>query len=173
VAYCGCLENSSPATDRGFESYLFRSFNITTLPKLIAVVKMKSSSLLENLKTEELEKLAEDKLKDAKVLFEAGRYDGAFYICGYAVELGLKKKMCSTLGWDEYPSDGKYKILKTHDIEVLLHFSGAKKQIKKSFIFEWSTVIKWNPEIRYSSEARTAEDARFMIESAETILRNL
>lgn len=128
---------------------------------------------MENLKVENLKKLAEEKLTDAQVLYDAYRYDGAFYICGYAVELGLKMKICTTLGWDEYPSDGKYKFLKIHDFEVLLHFSGMEKHIKKSFMSEWSIVMKWNPETRYSSEVQTAEDAKFMIESTKAILRNL
>jgi HEPN domain-containing protein len=128
---------------------------------------------MENLTLENLEKLSEEKLRDADVLFGAGCYGGAFYICGYAVELGLKEKICITLGWDEYPSDGKYKFLKIHDFEVLPRFSGVEKHIKKSLMMEWSIVMKWNPENRYSSKDRTAEDAKLMIESTKTILRNL
>ncbi len=125
------------------------------------------------MKIAELEKLSRDRLSDAKALHKAGCYDGAFYMCGYAVELGLKKKICVTLGWDEYPSDGKYKFLKTHDFEVLLHFSGVEKRIKKLFTSEWSVAMKWNPESRYSLEIQTAERAQLMIESIEAIWRNL
>jgi HEPN domain-containing protein len=128
---------------------------------------------MENLTLENLEKLSEEKLRDADVLYGAGCYGGAFYICGYAVELSLKEKICITLGWDEYPSDGKYKFLKIHDFEVLLRFSGVEKHIKKSLMMEWSIVMKWNPENRYSYKDRTAEDAKLMIESTKAILRNL
>jgi HEPN domain-containing protein len=48
-----------------------------------------------------LQNLSIDRLEDAKALYEAGRHDGAFYICGYAVEVGLKKKICETLGWGD------------------------------------------------------------------------
>lgn len=131
---------------------------------------------VKSLKSEKLGELAEERLADAKALYEAKRYEGAFYICGYAVEIGLKKKICTTLEWDEYPGVGKdstkYASFKTHDLEVLLHLSGAEKR-KISFMAEWSVVMKWNPEIRYSSEKQTSEDVKLMIEATETLLKKL
>ena len=62
---------------------------------------------IKNLKPEELKELAEERLADTKALYQAKRYAGAAYICGYTLELGLKRKMCITLGWDEYAGDGK------------------------------------------------------------------
>jgi len=82
---------------------------------------------MEKIKIRDLQALAEERIADAKALFDAKRYSGAVYICGYAIELGLKKKISETLGWDEYAGDGKYKFLKTHDFEILLHFSGVEK----------------------------------------------
>lgn len=52
----------------------------------------------------ELKNLCTDRLEDATTLFKAGRYDGAFYICGYVVEMGLKMRICRTLGWEGYPN---------------------------------------------------------------------
>ena len=63
--------------------------------------------------------------------------------------------------------------MKTHDFEVLLHFSGVEKYVKKMFISEWSIVMKWNPETRYSLKPQTAEGTKLMIESVEAIWRNL
>src|SRR3972149_4648130 len=51
----------------------------------------------------ELLKIAEARLKDAKVLFNSKRYDGGIYLCGYAVEVALKARICSTLRWNGYP----------------------------------------------------------------------
>lgn len=44
----------------------------------------------------ELRKIAEERLKDAEALLAAGRYDGAIYLGGYVVELGLKRRICVT-----------------------------------------------------------------------------
>lgn len=124
-----------------------------------------------------MQNLSSDRLEDAKALYKAGRYDGAFYICGYAVELGLKKKICETLGWEGYPNTEsefrRLKSLKIHDLDTLLHFSGVESQLKKENFIEWSIVASWDPEIRYSSEKRTEQSAKLLLESAETLLRKL
>jgi HEPN domain-containing protein len=132
---------------------------------------------VENLKPKKLKELATDRLNDAKVLFEASRYDGAYYICGYAVEMALKHKICDTLGWDEYPSTGKgsekYKTFKTHDFEVLLHLSGVEKSIKTLLMAEWSVLKNWESETRYSSQRQIKEDVSLMIEATEILLEHL
>lgn len=130
---------------------------------------------MENLTPEKLNELAYERFADAKVLQTGDRLEGAVYICGYAVEMKLKYRICKTLDWDDYPSDGKERnrSFKTHKLEDLLHFSGAKKQIKARFIAEWSIVVKWDPEIRYSSEKQTREAVRNMIKATETLLNNL
>ena len=38
----------------------------------------------------DLQALAQAKLDDAKLLFDNGRFSNAYYLAGYAVELGLK-----------------------------------------------------------------------------------
>ena len=55
----------------------------------------------------EIEEIVQARLQDAEVLFESSRYDGSVYLCGYAVELGLKARICRTLQWDEYPTSGQ------------------------------------------------------------------
>lgn len=42
------------------------------------------------LKRSDLQSLAESKLRDAKILFEHERYSSAYYLAGYAVEIGIK-----------------------------------------------------------------------------------
>ena len=56
------------------------------------------------------------------------------YLAGYAVELALKARICETLGWSWFPSSsaefGSYRSLQTHDLKVLLEFSGIKNRVK-------------------------------------------
>ncbi len=122
----------------------------------------------------ELQNLCTDCLKDAKTLFNAGRFDGAFYICGYVVEMGLKKKICSTLGWQGYPKTKKefenFSSFKTHNLEVLLHLSGIEQEVKEKFMLEWSYVISWDPEIRYLSQKQSKQSAELMLTSSEKLL---
>ncbi|MFV9691345.1 MAG: HEPN domain-containing protein, partial [Desulfobacteria bacterium] len=90
----------------------------------------------------EITKIAKARLKDAEVLHSSRRYEGAVYLCGYAVELSLKARICKTLRWSGYPSTNNefrdYRSFKTHDLDVLLHLSGIEQRIKTELFAEWS-----------------------------------
>ena len=87
---------------------------------------------------EEIRKLANQRLKEAEILYQNGQYDGAYYLAGYAVELSLKAKICERLGlpnlFDETNSNNNSikgiseirKTLKTHNLTVLLILCGLK-----------------------------------------------
>ena len=55
----------------------------------------------------ELRKIAKAKLKDAELLYQHKRYDSAYYLVGYAVELALKAKNLSHLKVGRISSDRK------------------------------------------------------------------
>lgn len=101
----------------------------------------------------DLRALAEARLLDANVLFAHGRFDSAYYLCGYAVELALKARICVTLNWDGYPEKGSdfenLASLKTHKLRVLLALSGQGPRITTHYLGEWTSVKNWNPEVRY------------------------
>jgi len=126
----------------------------------------------------ELKKIARARIKDAEVLLTAKRYDGAAYICGYALELGLKARICRTLKWSGYPSTNKefanYRSFKTHDLDVLLHLSGIEEKIKTIFFGDWSNVANWNPEARYEPIGTVSEaDAYNMINATKNLIKVL
>lgn len=123
-----------------------------------------------------LRAIAAARLEDARQLLAAGRFDGAAYLCGYAVELALKARICDTLGWsDGFPETSRefqaYQSLKTHSLEVLLTFTGQQHNVKTNYLAEWSAVANWDPESRYKPIGAVAEaDAQLMINSATTLL---
>lgn len=126
----------------------------------------------------ELKRIARGRLKNADVLLNAGRYDGAIYLCGYAVEIALKARICSTLKWPGFPSTRRefegYQSFRTHDLDVLLHLSGAEEKIKTKYLAEWSIVVTWDPEVRYRTiGSALLQDASDMIQSTTAILRAL
>lgn len=123
----------------------------------------------------ELRNLAKARLRDAEALVDANRLAGANYICGYAIELWLKFRICKTLHWLEFPrSSSEFQGLnsfKIHDLDRLLRLSGIEDKVKSRFFTEWSIVSEWNPESRYNSNSTiTRTDAESMIESARTLL---
>ena len=122
----------------------------------------------------EIEKIVQARLEDAEVLFSASRFDGSVYLCGYAIELGLKARICSTLQWDTYPTSGKYNTFKTHDLDVLLHLTGLEDKVKLRYMVAWSIVAQWNPEARYNPIGNVkSSDAKDMLDSTKELLEQL
>lgn len=128
--------------------------------------------------TTDIRQIAKARLKDAQVLLAAQRYDGAVYLCGYAVEMALKARICKTLKWAGYPESRKefeqLSSFKAHDLDVLLRLSGREASVKSNFLMEWSAVSVWNPESRYKPiGSANASDAQLMLNSAAVLLRKL
>lgn len=126
----------------------------------------------------DLNKIAAARLKDAEILYKGKRYDGAVYLCGYAIEIALKNRICRTLKWIGFPSTNRefegLQSFKTHRLELLLSLSGQETKIRSKYLAEWSVVAKWEPEIRYSLIGTvTQTDALNIIESAKVIIKAL
>jgi len=126
----------------------------------------------------ELNKIAQARLEDAKALLQAGRYDGATYLCGYAVEVALKARICRILNWPEFPTTGgefqAYKSFQTHELDVLLRLSGQESGIKQQHFDLWNKVKVWKAESRYNViGTANAGDAQAMIQAADALLQIL
>ena len=117
---------------------------------------------------EEIKKLAKQRLEEAQILYKNGMCDGAFYLAGYSVELMLKAKICERLGipnlFDEANIDTNNikgigeirKMLKTHNLFILLIFSGLKikfdndKAVNKELAKASSLLFNaWDETVRY------------------------
>jgi len=123
-----------------------------------------------------LKAIARARLRDSKVLLKGKRLDGAAYLCGYAVEIALKARICRTLKWSEFPeTTAEFKGLqsvKTHDLEILLKLSGVEGRIKTKHMAEWSCVLNWDPEKRYQTTGGfTEQQARDVVAAATKLLR--
>jgi len=128
----------------------------------------------------DLLEIIQARIDDADALNAAGRFDGAIYLCGYAVELALKRRICITLRWPGFPSTrsefANFQSLKTHSLDILLSLSGHEKRIKKNPITfaAWSDVGSWDPEARYKPVGRaTAADAQKVLNSAKILVGKL
>ena len=126
----------------------------------------------------EFDKIARARLDDAKTLFAAARFDGATYLCGYAVEVALKARICRTLNWPEFPSTGSefqaYRSFQTHELDVLLRLSGQEARIKRNHFALWNTVAIWKADSRYNVIGTAQQsDAAAMTQAAEQLLEVL
>lgn len=128
--------------------------------------------------TKALRVIARARLRDAQVLLRAKRFDGAFYLCGYAVELALKARICRTLRWSGFPETAQdfkgLQSVRTHDLEILLRFSGVEARVKAAHLAEWSVVLGWNPEKRYQAIGQsTQQQAADMVTCVKRLLEVL
>ena len=120
---------------------------------------------------DELEKRARRWLDDSKVLHEAGRFESAVYLCGYAVEFALKSRICALHEWTSYRDD--LPGMRTHNLVNLFDFTALESR-KRVIQFAWDYISTWSPEIRYDSEASfTKERSQRMIVSAEILLKEV
>jgi hypothetical protein len=102
---------------------------------------------------QELKELTRLRVREAEALFQAACYNGAVYLCGYAVEAALKARICKLLGTEDYPDSGKYKaVYAVHNLDQLLFLAGlkGKAETQEAQIFNnWATASPWTPELRY------------------------
>jgi hypothetical protein len=122
--------------------------------------------------TKDLRAIARARLRDAQVLLNGKRFDGAFYLSGYAVELALKARICRTLKWPDFPRSGRefedFRSLRTHSLEVLLKFSGVAERVTARHAAEWAVVVRWDPEKRYQAiGALQPDEAEQMVKCVE------
>ncbi len=92
----------------------------------------------------EIRQLAKERLEEATILAANQKFDGAFYLAGYSVELMLKAKICDLWDIPNLFAEGNNnsqmgvsylrKAVQIHDLNVLLFFSGLKKDFDKDKI---------------------------------------
>ena len=114
----------------------------------------------------ELKQLAADRMEDARLLLDTGRWSAAYYLIGYAVETGLKA--CILKFVDETGvifTDRKFsEKCWTHKFDDLLRQADLepahRHEIKTNHVFSsfWSVAVTWTETCRYHQKSET--DAR-------------
>jgi HEPN domain-containing protein len=97
------------------------------------------------------------RLREARVLLRNGYYDGAYYLCGYAVESGLKACIAKKTKRHDFPDKNTVNESYTHDLTKLVKTAGLglelDKEIQSAPIFDmnWSIVKDWSEASRYKT----------------------
>ena len=119
----------------------------------------------------DLQKLADEKLADAKHLLAGGRWGNAYYLAGYAVELALKACIAKTFKAETIPDKALVNATYSHDFTNLVGSAGLTTDLKskqaatQAFEVNWGIVTGWSPESRYESKAE--QDAKDLIGAIE------
>jgi hypothetical protein len=103
----------------------------------------------------DLQKLADERIAEAKILIDAGRSSGAYYLAGYAVECGLKACIAKLTKADEFPDKNFGAKCWVHDIEHLVDLAGLKPKrnadagANANLDANWAIVRDWREDSRY------------------------
>ena len=122
----------------------------------------------------ELRQLAEDRLIDAQHMLAGGRWSGAYYLAGYAVECGLKACiMAHVEATGAIFQDKKYsEKCWTHDVETLLVLANLQAALKadtatNAVLFgNWDLAKGWKETSRY--EQKTPSEAQALYDAIAT-----
>jgi HEPN domain-containing protein len=103
----------------------------------------------------DLQKLSNARIREAKVLFAAGEYSGAYYLAGYAVECALKACFAKNVKRYDFPEKGRTDRVFIHDLNALLNHAGLKDEMdadtkeNAGLAASWEEVLKWSEASRY------------------------
>jgi HEPN domain-containing protein len=113
----------------------------------------------------EFRQLAEDRIADDAALLAAGRWSGAFYLAGYAVECGLKACIARLTNQDDFPPSRKtVEECYTHDLGRLLKTARltadfqADAATNPALATNWDVAANWDEASRY--EQKTQAEAQ-------------
>jgi len=109
----------------------------------------------------DFQELAAVRLAEAKALLDASMWDGAYYLAGYAVEVGLKACIIKRVQATDAFLEKKYsERCYTHDLRELLVLAGSKaswdaaRTKSKSFLEYSEEVFNWSERTRYQRTDR-------------------
>ncbi len=107
---------------------------------------------------------AQAKLDDATILLQAGRFSNAYYLAGYAVEIGLKACIAAKIIAETIPDKALMKNFLQHEFATLIGLAALGEQLKvqkdidPDFAANWAIVSEWSPDARYETNDTSSAD---------------
>jgi hypothetical protein len=107
--------------------------------------------------------LTELRIEEAEVLLKAKKYDGAYYLAGYAVEFGLKA--CIAKKTRRYGCPDKDFAAKcfSHKVEQLVELADLRAALRSdaALMVNWAIVKDWTEQSRFERKTRADAQALF------------
>jgi HEPN domain-containing protein len=112
------------------------------------------------LNRDDFRELARIRLKEAKVLLDNGCHEGAYYLCGYTVECGLKACVAKLTKRYDFPDKNFAQEVFTHDLVRLVKAANLATELSNEakanpqFELYWNLVKDWRETSRYDQNTR-------------------
>ena len=104
----------------------------------------------------DLQKITHIRLSESKALLDRRLYSGSYYLCGYAIECGLKACLAKQTKRHDFPNKKLANDCYTHNLNTVVGVAGLQAALSAemvrdpAFSVNWAIVKDWNPESRYS-----------------------
>ncbi len=111
----------------------------------------------------DFQQLADVRIEEAGILLAAHKWDGAYYLAGYAVECALQACIAKRTNQFDFPDKRFAEKCFTHEFERLLEcsdpegFLEAELKADSGLSDQWEKVIPWEEVSRY--ERKTQDEA--------------
>lgn len=118
---------------------------------------------------QDLQLLAEERLRDAQILLNAGQWSGAYHNAGYAVECALKACVAKLTREGDLPDLDRARGTYTHDFGILIKTAlltdefGKMSRDSAATYKNWVIAKDWHPRSRY--EQTSESEARILLEA--------
>lgn len=121
--------------------------------------------------------LADLRVEEAASLIASGHGQGAYYLCGYAVECALKACIAKkTKAYQFPPKMDEIRNIYSHRLNELLRVSGLDDELEtetktnKALEVNWNAVRDWTEESRYRTSGLNGRDLYAAVTGADGVL---
>lgn len=110
----------------------------------------------------DFQRIAQIRMQEADALLKSRNYSGAYYLCGYAVECGLKACIAKLIKQYEFPNRKTVNDSYSHDLVQLVRVAGLNTELDiakgtdPNFELNWTIAKDWSEESRYRLHRRQA-----------------
>lgn len=110
----------------------------------------------------DLQRLADRRIEDAKILIDGARYDAGYYLAGYSVECGLKACVANLWKSEAFPERSFVPVVYIHDLKKLIDLAYLRSKFDadtgtNAMLFGyWGTVLAWTEHSRYDNKGDAA-----------------
>ena len=115
----------------------------------------------------ELQRLANERISDAKVLLAARHWSASYYLAGYAVEDALKACIAKLMKSEEFPDRNFAEKCWTHNLQQLVVLAGLKAELDIALRTDadlqdnWDCVKDWTESSRYARTPKAKAEQLF------------
>lgn len=105
---------------------------------------------------QELQDLSHLRVREAKLLLDAGSYQGSYYLMGYAVECAIKSAIAKQVMQHDFPNKQLANECYSHDLRALMKTAGLWTDFDNSMranpalADNWAVVKDWSEQTRYT-----------------------